>query len=138
MTEAVMATRNKLYFTILAIVPQLWLFADVRSGELQARNNAARQETAAGPQLHDMSLVSFQPWVVKGQVLGALAEYVYDDVTTQRPTDYCELYDKQGELLAVSWFDRFGIQRTAIDRGIVEQKNQLERVFVVVLDGDAM
>ena len=133
-----MATRNKLYFTILAIVAQLWLFADVRAGELQAATNAAGQETAAGPEAHDMSLVSFQPWVVEGQVLGALAEYVYDDVTTQRPTDYWELYDKQGELLAISWFDRFGIQRTAIDRGIVEQKNQREGVFVVVLDGDAV
>jgi len=138
MTEAVMATRNKLYFTILAIVAQLWLFADVRAGEMQAATNAAGQETAAGPELHDMSLVSFQPWVVEGQVLGALAEYVYDDVITQRPTDYWELYDEQGELLAISWFDRFGIQRTAIDRGIVEQKNQLEGVFVVVLDGDAV
>src|SRR5262249_28499884 len=138
MTEAVMATRNKLYFTILAIVAQFWLFADVRAGELQAATNAARQDTAAAPESHDMSLVSFQPWVVEGQVLGALAEYVYDDVTTQRPTDYWELYDKQGELLAGSWFDRFGIQRTAIDRGIVKQKGLLEGVFVVVLDGVAM
>jgi hypothetical protein len=138
MTEAVMATRKKLYFIVLAIVAQLWLFADVRADELQAANNASAEETVTGPELHHMSLVSFQPWVVEGQVLGTLAEYVYDDVTTQRPTDYWELYDKQGDLLAVSWFDRFGIQRTAIDRGIVEQKSQLEGVFVVVLDGDSM
>jgi hypothetical protein len=138
MTEAVMAIRNKLYFAILAIVAQLCLFADVRAGEMQAATNAAGQETAAGPELRDMILVSFQPWVVEGQVLGALAEYIYDDVTTQRPTDYWELYDEQGELLAISWFDRFGIQRTAVDRGIVEQKDNLEGVFVVVLDGDAM
>ena len=133
-----MASRNKLYFIILAIVAQLWLLADARADELQVATNAIGHETATGPESHDMSLVSFQPWVVEGQVLGALAEYVYDDVNTQRPTDYWELYDKQGELLAVSWFDRFGNQRTAVDRGIVEQKNQLEGVFVVVLDGDAM
>ena len=133
-----MASRNKLYFIILAIVTQLWLFADARADEIEAAINASGQETATGPGLHDMSLVSFQPWVVEGQVLGALAEYVYDDVTTQRPTDYWELYDNQGELVALSWFDRFGIQRTAVDRGIVEQKDKLEGVFVVVLDGDAM
>src|SRR5262244_1834906 len=138
MTEAVMATTNKLLFIILAIVVQLCLFADVRAGELQATTDASGQAAATEPELHDMSLVSFQPWVIEGQVLGALAEYVYDDVTTQRPTDYWELYDEQGELLAISWFDRFGIQRTAVDRGIVEQKNQLEGVFVVVLDGDAV
>ena len=133
-----MASRNKLYFIILAIVAQLWLFIDARADELQVATNTLEHETATEPELHDMSLVSFQPWVVEGQVLGALAEYVYNDVTTQRPTDYWELYDKQGELLAVSWFDRFGIQRTAVDRGIVEQKDRLEGVFVVVVDGDSM
>ena len=68
-----MATRNKLFFTILAIVAQLWLFADVRAGEFQTATDVAGQETAAGPELHDVSLVSFQPLVVEGQVLGALA-----------------------------------------------------------------
>src|SRR5262245_53649635 len=85
MTEAVMAMKSKLLI-ILVIVAQLWLFADARADEIEAAINASGQETATGPGLHDMSLVSFQPWVVEGQVLGAVAEYVYDDVTTQRPT----------------------------------------------------
>ena len=62
--------------------------------------------------------------------------YVYNDVTTERPADYWELCDKEGNLLAVRWFDRFGILRTAVDRGIVEEKDKLEGIFVVVLDGD--
>ena len=132
-----MATKSKLLI-IFVIVAQLWLFADARADEIEAAINASGQETATGPGLHDMSLVSLQPWMVEGQVLGALAEYVYDDVTTQRPTDYWELYDNQGELVAISWFDQFGIQRTAVDRGIAEQKDKLEGVFVVVLDGDSM
>jgi hypothetical protein len=56
-------------------------------------------------------------------------------VTTERQVDYWELYDKEDNLLAVGWFDKFGIQRTAVDRGIVEQGEKLEGVFVVVLDG---
>jgi len=76
--------------------------------------------------------------VVQGEVLGTLAAYVYDDVTTERTADYWELYDKRGDLLAVSWFDRFGIQRTAVDRGIVEKGNELEGIFVVVLDGNSI
>jgi len=68
--------------------------------------------------------------------LGTLAAYVYSDVTTERPVDYWELYDKQTNLLAASWFDRFGIQRTAVDRGIVEEEDKLEGIFVVVLDGN--
>ncbi len=83
-----------------------------------------------------MTLVSSQPWVVEGEVLGTLAAYVYSDVTTERPVDYWELYDKQTNLLAASWFDRFGIQRTAVDRGIVEEEDKLEGIFAVVLDGN--
>ena len=83
-----------------------------------------------------MSLVSFEPLVIKGELIGALATYVYNDVTTERAADYWELCDKEGYLLAVRWFDRFGILRTAVDRGIVEEKDELEGIFVVVLDGD--
>ena len=131
-----MAFRNKIYFIILGAIVQLLFFGDVRGDELQPSENALEQEIVTGPQ-HDMSLVSFSPWVVEGEVLGTLAAYVYDDVTTARPADYWELYDKEGNLLAIGWFDKFGIQRTAIDRGIVEQKDKLEGIFVVVLDGDS-
>jgi hypothetical protein len=65
-----------------------------------------------------------------------VATYVYDDVTTERPVDYWEIYNQDGELVAVSWFDRLGMRKTAVDRGLVEEKDQLEGVFVVVSDGD--
>jgi hypothetical protein len=137
-TEVVMAFRNKIYFIILGIIVQVLFFGDVRADELQPSDNATGQEIATAPEQHDMSLVSFDPWVVEGEVLGTLAAYVYDDVTTERTADYWELYDKRGDLLAVSWFDRFGIQRTAVDRGIVEKGNELEGIFVVVLDGNSI
>jgi hypothetical protein len=132
-----MAFRNKIYFIILGAIVQLLFFGDVRGDELQPSENALEQEIVTGPQ-HDMSLVSFSPWVVEGDVLGTLAAYVYDDVTTARPADYWQLYDKEGNLLAIGWFDKFGIQRTAIDRGIVEQKDKLEGIFVVILNGESM
>jgi len=132
-----MAFRNKIYFIILGAIVQLLFFGDVRGDELQPSENALEQEIVTGPQ-HDMSLVSFSPWVVQGEVLGTLAAYVYDDETTARPADYWELYDKEGNLLAIGWFDKFGIQRTAIDRGIVEQKDKLEGIFVVILNGESM
>jgi hypothetical protein len=132
-----MAFRNKIYFIILGAIVQLLFFGDVRGDELQPSENALEQEIVTGPQ-HDMSLVSFSPWVVEGEVLGTLAAYVYDDVTTARPADYWQLYDKEGNLLAIGWFDKFGIQRTAIDRGIVEQKDKLEGIFVVILNGESM
>jgi len=131
-----MAVRNKIYFIICGIVAQLLFFGDLRADELRPRDNATEQEIATAPEHHDMTLVSSQPWVVEGEVLGTLAAYVYSDVTTERPVDYWELYDKQTNLLAASWFDRFGIQRTAVDRGIVEEEDKLEGIFAVVLDGN--
>ena len=131
-----MAFRNKIYLITLGIVAQLWFFSDVRADEL--RPSAAEQEiVTTATHHHNVTLVSSQPWVVEGgEVWGTLAAYVYSDVTTERPVDYWELYDKQTNLLAVSWFDRFGIQRTAVDRGIVEEEDKLEGIFVVVLDGN--
>jgi hypothetical protein len=134
-----MTFRNKIYATIFAIlefiaVLFILVFAAARAAE--ASDNAREQEIVTGPEQHDIRLVSFDPWVIEGEVLGAVAVYVYDDVTTERPADYWELYDKEGDLLAVGWFDRFGIRRTAIDRGIVEEGNKREGTFVVVLDGE--
>jgi hypothetical protein len=131
-----MPFRNKIYFIVLGIVAQLLFFGDVRAEGLRPRDNATEQEIVTAPGHHPMTLVSSQPWVVEGEVLGRLAAYVYDDVTTERLVDYWELYDKKGDLLAVGWFDKFGIQRTAVDRGIVEEEDKLEGIFVVVLDGN--
>jgi hypothetical protein len=133
--EVVMAMRHKVSFIVLGIVAHLSFLSDVRADELRPRDNATEQEIVTAPGHHPMTLVSSQPWVVEGEVFGRLAAYVYDDVTTERPVDYWELYDKEGDLLAVGWFDKFGIQRTAVDRGIVKEEDKLEGIFVVVLDG---
>jgi hypothetical protein len=133
-----MAFRNKMYFIICGIVAQLLFFGDIRADELQPHDNAAKQQIVTGPEQHEMRLVSLDPWVIDGELMGAVAAYVFDDVTTERPVDYWELYNNEGNLLAVSWFDKLGIQRMAIDRGIAEQEDKLEGVFVVVLDGESI
>ena len=129
---------NKIYFIALGIVAQLSFFGIVRADELRPRDDATEQEIATAPEHHEMNLVSSQPWVVEGKVLGRLATYVYKDVSTERAVDYWELYDRQENLLAVSWFDKFGARRTAVDRGIVEEADHLEGVFVIVSDGSSM
>ena len=134
-----MAFRNKVYFIILGIVAQLLFFGDVRADGLQPNDNASEQEIVTVPAHHNMTLVSSQPWVVEGgKVWGTLAAYVYDDVTTKRAADYWELYGSTGDLVAISWFDRFGIQRLAVDRRLIEEGDKLEGTFVVFLDSDSV
>jgi hypothetical protein len=91
---------------------------------------------ASLPGKDHLTLVSFLPMIVEVEIAGALA--VYDDTTTERAADYLELYDTAGELVAIGWFDRFGIERTAIDRGLLENEGELEGVFVLVLEGDSV
>ncbi len=134
-----MTFRNKIYVTIFGVlefIAVLFFLGLVAARAAGTSDNAGEQEIVAGPEQHEMRLVSFDPWVIEGKVMGAVATYVYDDVTTERPADYWEIYNQDGELLAVIWFDSLGLQKTAVDRGIVEEKDKLEGVFVVVLDGD--
>jgi hypothetical protein len=133
-----MAFTNKISLIILAMVTQLMLFDTARAYDLQRHDNVIEQDSVATPKRTEMTLVRSEPWVVEGEVVGVLAGYVYKDISTQRPVDYWELYDDAGDLLAVTWFDKFGIQRTAIDRGIVEEADELKGVFVVVLDGETI
>ena len=133
-----MAFTNKISFLILGIVAQLIFFGTARAGHLQRQENSTEQASVTTPEHDEMTLVSSEPLIVEGEVLGVLAGYVYKDESTQRAVDYWELYDQAGDLLAVTWFDKFGIQRTAVDRGIVEEADKLEGVFVVLLDGESI
>jgi hypothetical protein len=81
-----------------------------------------------------MNLISFSAVVADGDTVGSLA--VYDDPRTERPEDYIELYDKDGLLVAVGWIDRFGIERIAVDRALLENRDDLHGTFVTVVDGE--
>jgi len=81
-----------------------------------------------------LSLMKYSPVVAAGVRLGMAV--VYDDPATRRSGDYLEFYDGEGGLVAVSWFDRFGIQRVAVDRGFVDGEARLAGIFVAVVDDD--
>lgn len=59
----------------------------------------------------------------------------YDDLQTKLKIDYIELYDLSGNLLLVSWVDRFGISRFAMDRGLFREHPVVDRVFVLMTSG---
>jgi len=46
------------------------------------------------------------------------------------------LYDSAGDLVALGWFDQFGIQRIPVARGLLDESDELEGDFVFLLDGD--
>ena len=90
---------------------------------------------SSAPETDRLMLVSFVTMAPKSEIIGALASY--DDPKTRRSVDYLELYDGTGSLLLISWVDRFGIRRTAMDRGLLqEEASRLEGVLVLLLEGD--
>jgi len=129
---------TKVYF-ILQFVGLLFFLGFMAIKSLEAADSALEPEallTAAGLEHPSLTLVSFSSLLIAGNTVGEVL--IYDDPTTKRPADYFELYDADDDLFAVSWFDRFGIQRVAVDRGLLEEADKLEGVFVILLEGEPL
>jgi hypothetical protein len=132
-----METKSKRFLVVLAAWAVLFFSAPftavaqgIPSGDIEALLPIWASEQ------HELTVVSVSPLVFGDDMVGILT--VYDDPASERPADYFELYDNTGiNLLAVGWFDKFGIERTAIDRGVLDGADELEGVFVVIIDGYA-
>lgn len=134
-----MPLKNKTSLIILGLVGQLFFSGYVAAKPLEANHNPSKEDIllcALPPEQHHRTLIAFYPLVVEDEIMGAVA--VYDDVTTERPADCWELYDSEGDLLAVTWFDKFGIERMAVDQGLLEEAEGPEGVFVVFLEGESL
>ena len=63
----------------------------------------------------------------------------YDDPRTKLEIDYLELYGISGDLLLVSWIDRFGVCQVAIDRALLTSEPKTDDgVLVLVTGGTAV
>ena len=106
--------------------------AQAEDGGAQPPHARLAAELAQAP----FTLVSIAPLLGNGQTVAAIA--IYDDPSTPRSVDYLEVFDGGGALVAVNWFDRFGIERLIVDRALVEGGSELEGVFVAVVDGEVI
>jgi hypothetical protein len=134
-----MTRKNKLYFAIiicLGFITELIFLGYIARMSLAAETETKTSAPALGAPRRSLNLVSLVPVTANGQTLAMVA--VYDDPATPRMEDYLELYDGDGEVAAVGWFDEFGIPRLAIDRAFVEGRDELQRVFVTVVKGEAI
>jgi hypothetical protein len=129
-----MTRKNSLYFAIiicLVFIGELILLAYIARTSLAAETETTTSASLGRPR-RSLNLVSLLPVTTNR---GTAMVAVYDDPATSRKEDYLELYDGSGELIAVGWFDEFGIQRLAIDRAVVEGGDKLQGVFVLLVEG---
>ena len=88
----------------------------------------------SAPETDRLTLVSLVTIVPDAEVIAAVA--VYDNPETTNPVDYIEFYDSVGNLLQASWIDKYGIRRTAIDRGLLQEEgSRLEGVLTLIPEG---
>jgi hypothetical protein len=134
-------------FIIFAFVVGLLFFDDLAIKAAEAADSPSKQEIflpVSVPERNHLRPIAILPMTVEAEIAGHVVVktvgrvVVYDDPTTQRPADYIELYNNTGNLVAVEWFDSYGIERMAVDRGLLEDRDELEGVLVVVLDGEAV
>ena len=60
----------------------------------------------------------------------------YDDPRTKLNLDYLEVYDIGGDLVLVSWIDRFGVCQIAIDRALLNKDAPaVDGVLVLITGG---
>jgi hypothetical protein len=125
----------------------LFFLDDLATKAAEAADSPSKQEIllpVSVPERKQLRPISILPITVEAEIAGhAVVEtvgrvVVYDDPTTRRPADYIELYNNTGNLVAVGWFDSYGIERMAVDRRLLEDSDELEGVLVVVLDGEAV
>jgi hypothetical protein len=135
-----MLLKNKIFLVIIfffGFVAELIVLGWIANANAQTAESAAKPKIVLptyGQAQSSLQLISLSPLVADGKTVGAVA--VYDDPATRRSEDYLELYDSDGDLVAVGWFDRFGIQRIAVDRAFVEGREDLQGEFVTVVDGE--
>jgi hypothetical protein len=135
-----MSPKSKFYFgalVFLGFAGLLVFLVKIANASIQVAAGAEESKStiqALGLPGRSMNLISFSAVVADGDTVGSLA--VYDDPRTARPEDYIELYDKDGLLVAVGWIDRFGIERIAVDRALLENRDDLHGTFVTVVDGE--
>lgn len=72
--------------------------------------------------------------------LGAAGVLVfYDDTRTKWKIDYIELYDLDGDLLVITWIDRFGACQVAMDRGLLDSDDpSIDGILVTVAVGSVL
>ncbi len=130
-------TKEKIVFLILSALVLFLSGRSLHAEPMKVTENLRREAVllpSSAPDKSQLILVSSVRITSEGEVMALLA--VYDDPRTKRSMDYLELYDFSGGLLLVSWIDRFGIRRTAMDSGLLQEKaSNLEGVLVLLAEG---
>ena len=112
----------------------------VTSEQLNSTENLRHERVMLPPSAPDRSRMAVvQTLTFLEEDLGAGMLMFYDDTRTKWKIDYIELYDAEGDLLVVTWIDRFGACQVAMDRGLLDLEDpSIDGVLVNVAVGTVL
>ena len=131
----------KKLLSALMMVAALLLLGDAGGNEPLRIGENLRNENVLLPQgtpdRGQLDIIDYTIVLEAGGGVGVLI--FYDDPRTKLDFDYLEVFDIGGDLLLVSWIDRFGVCQVAIDRALLGRGDPpLDRVLVLITGGTAL
>lgn len=111
----------KALLTFVVLLAALLISDTAMNQEFTVAENLRHQRVLLPPATPDRSQMAVMDSVMFLEEGGGAGILVYyDNLTTKWDVDYIEFYDIEGNLLLVSWIDRFGICQVAMDRGLLD------------------
>ncbi|HEY7322040.1 MAG TPA: hypothetical protein VIE89_31120 [Candidatus Binatia bacterium] len=130
----------KKILSALMVAVALLLLGDAGGDEpLRIGENLRRENVLLPYETPDKSQLVVTDYVMVEEEGGGVGIMVfYDDPRTKLDIDYVELYGVSGDLLLVTWIDRFGVCQVAIDRALLaSEPKTLDGVLVLITGGTA-
>jgi hypothetical protein len=128
----------KRVFSVLFMLGALLLLCDEGRNEPLRIGENLRHENVLLPRgTPDKGQLVVTDYAMVKEEGGGLGIMVfYDDPRTKLEIDYLEIFDIAGDLLLVSWIDRFGVCQVAIDRALLtKDQPTVDGVLVLITGG---
>jgi hypothetical protein len=128
----------KRVFSVLFMLGALLLLCDEGRNEPLRIDENLRHENVLLPRgTPDKGQLVVTDYAMVKEEGGGLGIMVfYDDPRTKLEIDYLEIFDIAGDLLLVSWIDRFGVCQVAIDRALLtKDQPTVDGVLVLITGG---
>ena len=120
---------------VLTVLLLLW--DDGASEPLRLSENLRNENVLLPEETPDRNQLALTDYAMVAEEGGGVGVMIfYDDPRTKRELDYIEVYDIGGDLLVVSWIDRFGVCQVAIDRALMNKDHPtIDGVLVLITGG---
>jgi hypothetical protein len=127
----------KKFAASIILLGALLISDQVTSESLNVTENLRQERVMLPPSAPERSRMAVvQSLTFLEEDLGSGVLVFYDDTRTKRKIDYIELYDLDGDLLVITWIDRFGACQVAMDRGLLDADDpNIDGILVTVAVG---